>query len=236
MKRVFAYLRVSTAQQVEGDGFPRQLDAVRRFCESKGWSVLRDFREQQSGSDSVMDRPKLAEAIELCTPELGVDTIVVERVDRLGRDLIVSELFFSECKRRGIQVFSADSGEELVNAEGDPTRVLIRQVLGALAQWEKSQLCKKLQSGHRKKALETGRPCGGTRPYGDNKDPVAAAIELRALSVMIGSWVGGASLSEVSDDLLENRFPSPSGARRWSKSSIQFVLKQNGYYHGTKTD
>jgi DNA invertase Pin-like site-specific DNA recombinase len=236
MKRVFAYLRVSTAQQVEGDGFPRQLDAVRRFCESKGWSVLRDFREQQSGSDSVMDRPKLAEAIELCTPELGVDTIVVERVDRLGRDLIVSELFFSECKRRGIQVFSADSGEELVNAEGDPTRVLIRQVLGALAQWEKSQLCKKLQSGRRKKALETGRPCGGTRPYGDNKDPVAAAIELRALSVMIGSWVGGASLSEVSDDLLENRFPNPSGGRRWSKSSIQFVLKQNGYYHGTKTD
>lgn len=183
-----------------------------------------------------MDRPVLTEAIELCTPELGVDTIVVERVDRLGRDLIVSELFFAECKRRGIQVFSADSGEELVNAEGDPTRVLIRQLLGALAQWEKSQLCRKLQSGRRKKALATGRPCGGTRRYGDNKDPVAAETELRALSVMIGSWVGGASLSEVSDDLLENRFPSPSGARRWSKSSIQFVLKQNGYFNGPKTN
>src|SRR3970282_1778973 len=95
-----------------------------------------------------------------------VRTIVVERADRIARDLIVAELFFRECKSRGIEVYAADSGEELVNAEADPTRKLIRQVLGALAEWDKSQIVRKLQDGRRRKKAETGWPCGGPVVFG----------------------------------------------------------------------
>ena len=56
MKRVFIYCRVSTANQIDGDGFPRQESACRAFAEKNGWSVLRVFKEQQTGSDEW--RPK----------------------------------------------------------------------------------------------------------------------------------------------------------------------------------
>lgn len=178
MKRVFIYTRVSTTQQLDGGGLPRQLEICQSFVDAKEWSVARIFTEAESGSVETMDRPQLREAISLCTPSTGVSAIVVERADRIARDLIVSELFFRECKAAGVEVYSADTGEELVNADADPTRILIRQILGALAQWEKTQIARKLLAGRKRMKEKTGFPCGGKPVFGRTPEqaPVVAAI------------------------------------------------------------
>jgi len=224
MTKVFAYLRVSTAQQTEGDGFPRQLEAVTKFCESRSWVVSRSFREQQSGSDAAMDRPKLMEALDWCTPESGFNIIVVERADRIARDLIVSELFFAECKARGVRIYAADSGEELVNADGDPTRVLIRQILGALAQWDKTQICRKLQAGRRKRKFETGKPCGGPAPFGEHRDGVIRASQRATIKFIWDRKAAGDSLSEIVSSLEEESHINASGTAKWSKSTVANIL------------
>jgi len=53
---------------------------------------------------------------------------------------MTQEFLLAECRKRGLKVYSADQGQLIDMAEngGDPTRVLIRQILGALAQWEKN--------------------------------------------------------------------------------------------------
>lgn len=177
-KRVFIYRRVSTAQQLDGGGLQRQSDVCQAFALSKGWVVARTFTEAESGSVETMDRPQLREAISLCTPATGISAIVVERADRVARDLIVSELFFRECKAAGVEVYAADTGEELVNADADPTRILIRQILGALAQWEKTQIARKLLAGRKRMKEKTGFPCGGKPVFGRTPEqaPIVAAI------------------------------------------------------------
>jgi len=213
MQKVLAYYRVSTAEQLNGDGFPRQSDKVSAFCERQGWGILRDFKEQYSGTVDSMDRPKLVEALDLCGPAT-TEIIVIECVDRLGRDLIVSELFFRECKQRGVKVFAADSGEELVNSEGDPTRKLIRQILGALAEWDKSSLVRKLQHGRKRKAKETGKPCGGPAPYTDNSEahPVLRMIEK--------SMNAGNSYAETCAFLNQEKVLTPKGKTFWTRGSV----------------
>ena len=47
----------------------------------------------------------------------------------------------------------------------DPTRTLIRQVLGAVAQFEKTALVSKLKAARQRVKRETGR-CDGRKPYG----------------------------------------------------------------------
>lgn len=163
---VFIYTRVSSGQQLDGSGLDRQKEYCKAFAATKGWTVLRVFEENISGSVDQIDRPLLTEAIRLCTPQIGVDTIIVERADRIARDLIVSELFFRECRKQGIKVYAADSQEELVMSEADPTRKLIRQILGALAEWDKAQIVMKLQAGRRRKKAETGKHCGGPAGFG----------------------------------------------------------------------
>lgn len=232
--RVFAYLRISTAAQNDGDGFPRQEAACRAFAEAKGWKVLRVFKEQQTGSDDFTDRVQMAEAIELCGSVTGVEAIIVERVDRIARDLIVSEVFFRKCRERNIKVYAADSGEELVNASADPTRTLIRQIMGALAQWEKTMIVRKLTAGRAKKAAEQGRPCGGPVCYGWEPE------ERRAVDYIVRRHVHGRSIRMIARDLRRitrkhpSRFALPKATAKrhrpwsWGESFIHKVIKNWG--------
>lgn len=226
MKRVLAYLRVSTASQTDGDGFPRQREACLKFAESKEWSVARFFSEQQSGSDQLFDRPVMQELLALCGG--GVfDTIIVERVDRIARDVVIAELFFRECKVKNVQVFSADSGEELVNATGDPTRTLIRQILGALAQWDKAQICKKLQAGRRRKARETGKPCGGPLPYGNSEDGETNAQENWILDTIVRYVRAKQSYRWIAWWFHRYHVPTPRNAKKWSAGMVHNLYHKN---------
>jgi len=56
--RAFAYLRVSGRGQVDGDGFDRQLAAIRSYAAVQGIAIARVFREEGvSGTLEGMDRP-----------------------------------------------------------------------------------------------------------------------------------------------------------------------------------
>lgn len=230
--RVFIYARVSTKEQTDGGGFDRQVETCKRFCEAKGWFPLRVFREQESGSVESMERPELAQAIELCAPPsdsvLGVEIIVVERPDRIARDLMVGELFYRECRTRGIKVYAADSGEELVNATGDPTRTLIRQMLGALSQWVKSETVKKLQAGRRRKKELTGKPCGGPVGYGFDTTHPDYEKQRRACEIIVDyHFRRGNSFSLVALWLDRRREEFPPPGKRWSKSTVATIYHRN---------
>lgn len=222
-KLVFAYCRVSTANQVEGGGFDRQLEEIERFCDSKGWDLIRPVElEQQTGTDEFFDRPKLLSLLQRCGPGT-TDTIVLERIDRLGRHLIVTELFFEECRKAGVKVYAADSGEELVHAKSDPTRVLIRQVLGAMAQWNRSEIVKKLRAGRDRKRAATGR-CGGLPKYGWAKDLAVREHQCRVIAKIHELKASGNSLRQIASVLRAMGLHSPRGNLLWSHQQIQNII------------
>lgn len=169
--KIFSYLRVSSQGQIDGDGFERQKEAVGKFCQAHGLIHSGTFRESISGTSDATERKEFSEMLAYIDTRADsvdkVDAVVVERMDRLARDLMVSEVLLKELRSRGVKVFSADQGTliDMASDGGDPTRVLIRQMMGALAQWEKSQLVKKLKAARdRKKA--SGQHCEGNKPYG----------------------------------------------------------------------
>lgn len=216
MTRVFAYLRVSTAQQLEGGGHERQLETIKKFCESKGWPIIRTVPDQQSGAAPVGDRVKLMDMVE--TAPIYSAVIVVERIDRVARELMHQEIFLAKCKSLGVLVYAADSGEELVMAEADPTRVLIRQLLGALSQWEKSMLAKKLLAGRKRKARETGKPCGGP-PAFDDQAVIGDVLRLRA---------EGKTYRQIATILTDGGVRPPQLGRSWSASTIYKIAEREG--------
>lgn len=165
--KVYQYIRVSGKAQVDKDGPDRQRQAVSEFITLNKLVFAGEFFEQGvSGTVEGMDRPQFSEMIAYCETR-DVKAIVVERLDRLARDLMVQEIMLAECRKAGISVFSVDQGkaEDIASNGADPTRILIRQIMGALAQWEKSVIVKKLKAARDRKKAETGR-CEGTIPYG----------------------------------------------------------------------
>src|ERR1700761_521222 len=105
MKQAFAYLRVSGRGQIEGDGFVRQEQAIRQYAAAHGFTVVQVFREEGvSGTKDLESRPALLELLETAKEAEG--TVIIEKLDRLARDLMVSESILADFQRKGISVVS----------------------------------------------------------------------------------------------------------------------------------
>src|SRR5215831_12346414 len=62
----------------------------------------------------------------------------------------------------------------------DPTRILVRQMMGAVAQYEKSQIVLKLRGARMRKRAKDGR-CEGRKPYGYYDGDTEALERLKVL-------------------------------------------------------
>jgi DNA invertase Pin-like site-specific DNA recombinase len=97
----------------------------------------------------------------------GIDVIVFEDASRLARDLIVQEVAYQRLVEDGGYILiSAASPDQF--QEAGMTADLVRQILGAVAQFERGQVVERLRQGREKKALTAtertlqgrGRSCG----------------------------------------------------------------------------
>jgi DNA invertase Pin-like site-specific DNA recombinase len=162
MVKAFAYLRVSGKGQVDGDGFPRQLAAIKAYAEKNDIKIVKVFREEGvSGTKDMENRPAFAELVTALASN-GVKLVLVENLSRLARDLMIQESILSDFQRNGYEVRSV--AEPDLCSE-DPTRTLMRQMLGAFSQYEKSMIVIKLRGARLRKKAATGR-CEGAKPFG----------------------------------------------------------------------
>ena len=112
-----------------------------------------------------------------------------------------------------MRVFAGTISVRSVSVAGDddPTRTLIRQVLGAVAQFEKSVIVSKLRAARVRKRRETGR-CEGRKPFGTR--PGEAEI-LSLMKRLRRKPKGGERLSfdAIADRLNATGVPTRTGAR-----------------------
>ncbi len=161
--KVFAYLRVSGKSQVRGDGFLRQFIAIRRYCEANGLQIVKIFREKGvGGAKELEDRPALSELV-AALEENGVKSVVIEKLDRLARDLMVQETIIAEMQKSGHTLLSSCEPDL---CSTDPSRVLVRQIFGAIAQYEKAMLVLKLRGARQRARARQGK-CDGRKAFGE---------------------------------------------------------------------
>ncbi len=219
--KAFAYIRVSGKAQIGGDGPDRQREKIAAFRDKCGLEDFREFFEEGvTGTIDGLDRPAFLALVNEAeqTPH---SCIVVERMDRLARTLVVQEVLLAECKKRGIKVFSADRGELVDQASdgADPSVVLIRQILGAVAQWEKSVIVMKLKAAKDRKRRETGR-CEGPKPYG------ATPAEQQIVQYAHGLKGMGHPYSHIAGSMNLSGYKTRTG-KMWSKARVAHLF-QNG--------
>jgi len=147
--KVVGYIRVSTEQQAQvGTGLRRQQDAIEKFCRDNNFSLERIFSEEGISGTTLRSRVALWDLFRYCE-EHRPDAVVVERTDRLARDVIICEQILQFFKELGVALYATDTGTvDWAMAEStDPTRKLIRQVLAAVAEWERAMVVYRLQAG-----------------------------------------------------------------------------------------
>ena len=220
--KAFSYLRVSGKGQIDGDGFPRQRDAVGRYAKRHQIEITREFCEKGvSGTKDAFDREALTDLF-VALKANGVRTVLVERADRLARDLMISEILLGEFRKIGVKVISAECGTELTVEDNDPTKKLIRQVLGAISEWEKSVIVQKLRAARMRIRKTDGR-CEGRKPYGFTDAEKAVVSRMRELKR------SGATIAAIADLLnaegIKPRTSTRAGQEtKWHPTMIQRIL------------
>jgi DNA invertase Pin-like site-specific DNA recombinase len=217
--KVFGYLRVSGKGQLHRDGFTRQRLAIEKYCTIHGHQLVQVFAEKAvPGSTDMVDRPEWREMVGQAL-EGGAEAVVIERLDRLARDLIVQEHIIGDVIKRGLTLLST-AEPDLCSSE--PTRILIRQILGAVAAYDKAMIVLKLRGARERMRERTGR-CEGAKPYGTFAGEAEVIDRMRTLRA------NGAHLSAIAGALNADGV-RPRLGTQWFPMTVSRILEREVKY------
>lgn len=168
---IFGYGRVSTGQQ--------DTENQRLELEQGGWRIDYWFTDTVSGKAAALQRPAFRE---LLTKIRDGETLVVAKLDRLGRDAIDVLQTVRDLGARDIKVVVHQLGATDLTS---PAGKLLLSMLAAVAEMERDLLIERTQAGLARARAE-GRRLG--RPSKITQDQRSAI--LRDMS-------GGASISAL---------------------------------------
>lgn len=196
--KAFGYLRVSGRGQVDGDGFPRQRLAIEKYAAQHKIDVVAWFEERGvGGATEWEDRPAWAEMVARLDE---VDAILVEQLDRLAREYFIQEYILRDLRKRHIVLVPVNEPD----IDSSPSRILFRQVMGAIAEYDKTMIVMKLRESRRRAKISNGR-CEGRKPYGHYPGEAAILADIREF------YLGGASATEIARSLNGDGRKSRSG-------------------------
>ena len=121
-------------------------------------------------------------------------------------------------KALGISIIPASAPDFFT--EDTPTAVLVRQVLGAIAQFEKASSVAKLAAARKRKREREGR-CEGRKPLSETRPEVVASP---VGCVGVGLRVGQLSLRSVSKELAARGFLNELG-KPYAAKSVASMLR-----------
>lgn len=171
MARIFAYCRVSTADQTT-DNQVREIEAAGFLIESR-----RVIAETVSGSIAAMERASFAKLVDRL--EDG-DVLIVTKLDRLGRNAMDVRATVEALTAIGVRVHClALGGVDLTSAAGKMTM----GVLSAVAEFERDLLIERTQAGLSRAKAE-GKVLG--RPSTLTVTQQEAVLASRAQGVSLG--------------------------------------------------
>ena len=212
-----AYFRTSSAANVgaDKDSLRRQQDAVRAYAKAHGLTITQEYYDAAvSGADPVHQRPGFKKMLDYMAGN-GAKVVLVENVGRFARDLIVQLTGHDFLKGLGLELIPADAPDFFTDET--PTAILVRQVLGAISQFEKGSLVAKLRAARDRKRAETGR-CEGPKP-----PPLALVKEARRLARRSPKTGRKRSLRVIARELAEAGHTSPTG-RAYTAEGLRKLL------------
>jgi len=140
MKQVYGYVRVSSRSQ----NYDGQVENIKDFCKIRDFNLVKIFADRQSGKD--MDRLEfkkmVSTLIEFKNPQ-GIETLVVTKLDRVGRS--VSDLvgFIKILNENKIDFVTTLESVDTTNSQGR----LFFHIMSALAEYERELINERTVAG-----------------------------------------------------------------------------------------
>jgi len=178
-KKVALYARVSKNNGVQDPKV--QLRDLREYCKNRRWKIAEEYVDRITGSKER--RPQLDRLTHDCKWQ-KIDAVVVWKLDRFARSLRHLVNALAEFESLGIAFVSYRDNLDLTT----PTGRLMFQVIGAMAEFERSLIQERVKAGLRNavaKGVRLGRPKTQA-----GADQVRAKVDAGATMVQAAAALG----------------------------------------------
>jgi site-specific DNA recombinase len=244
------YARTSTEDQVDKNTIQGQLDFLRNFAKLYGLDIYQEYIDDGLvGTVPLGDRPGGSLLLHDAHYR-HFDTLVVYRLDRLGRSLTTILDAYSQLETLHVIIRSATEPFDTATAIGK----FLFQFLGSLAELERSTITERMTLG-RVRVAKRGKWTNGPLPYGYVTDshgnltpsriliPSLGVSESENVTDVFRRMADGST--SVQEALRLNAFGVPrvkrfagnvdaKSAAKWGSSAIRYIIK-NPVYTGKYT-
>lgn len=228
-KRVAAYCRVSTTQEIQYHSLEAQREYYSKYIDSKiDWIFVGIYADQASGRHNL--RMKEFQRMMADCRAGKIDFIIVKSISRLGRNTLQFLNTCSELIQLNIDVYFQTENLHI----RDPQAIRILTIYASLYQNESESKSHNVRWGNIVRFMDGSskffdRSCYGYRNGADGTleiVPSEAAV-VRA----IYKWHNdGVSLREISRRLMDAEIKAPRGGNTWRIETIRKILNNEKYY------
>jgi DNA invertase Pin-like site-specific DNA recombinase len=220
--KAVSYVRTSSAANVgpEKDSAKRQERAINAYAKAARIEIIKPpyYDVAVSGADPIDSRPGFKELLAYLALHTDVRMILVENASRFARDLAVQLAGHTLLKQRGIELVPVDAPNHFT--DDTPTATMVRQILGAVSEFEKAGIVHKLKVARDAKRAKTGK-CEGRKSHAEvNPNAVAFARKLHRKNRETGKRM---SLRKIATTMAMQGHMATSG-KAYGPSAIQSML------------
>lgn len=155
---IYSYMRLSTDEDKQSNSFEIQSQAITTYAKENGLEpIVKTFKDTKSGA-KLEQRLGLMEMLNTIKKD---DKVIVQKIDRLSRDVLQMGWIRTELARKGCELVIIDTK----NDTNDPMANLMEQIVTAFADYERLMIKSRIQATMDLKKSK-GEKLGGAIPFG----------------------------------------------------------------------
>lgn len=160
-EKAYAYLRVSTFQQVDGNSLEGQEAEIRKYCEYQNIDIIGVYTDGGKSGKSIAGRPEFQRMLRDVEEKREVRYIVAWKMSRFGRNACDSLNALKLLQKNNVNLITVEDHIDTSNQMGR----LFFTLMSALAEMERENIREQTANGKKYNAL-AGNWNGGQAPYG----------------------------------------------------------------------
>ena len=209
MTNAIGYVRVSTDEQADSQlGLEAQRAAITEEAARRGWHLV-DIVEDAGFSGKSLNRPGMTLVLE-ALKEKRADTLVVAKLDRLGRSLLDLAGLIDRAGKQGWALVALDIGVDTASLSGKA----MAGMMAVFAELERGMIglrTREALAAARKRGTVVGR---------------RSTLPAHVIERIVAEHDAGRSLRAIADGLNADMVVTGQGGRRWYASSVRVVLQR----------
>jgi DNA invertase Pin-like site-specific DNA recombinase len=215
------YARVSADQEGKGLGVQRQLEDCRKLAAGRGWTIGREYVDNDVSAYSGKMRPAYRQMVDDLANG-SRDAVIVYNLDRLHRRPVELEEFVTLCEQVGVrEVATVTADIDLGNDDG----LFMARIFAAFAAKESGRRSARIK----RKALanaEAGLPHGtAQRAFGyEQGNLVLRESEAAVVRDLVARTIAGESMRSLAQWLNDQQIPTVSG-KPWVTSTLRTLVR-----------